>query len=76
MPRLPRAATLGLDAPLCDAPPEQLTRYHAIGNYNWLGLDDQGRDVVARVVYGFRIYVFFTQGKVAGSLGVCSHQVQ
>ncbi|MEW5704795.1 MAG: ABC transporter permease [Pseudomonadota bacterium] len=26
---------------------------------NWLGTDDQGRDVVARVVYGFRISVLF-----------------
>lgn len=46
-------------AELCDAATEQLARYHAIGNYNWLGLDDQGRDVVARVIYGFRISVLF-----------------
>ena len=26
---------------------------------NWLGTDDQGRDVTARVLYGFRISVFF-----------------
>jgi len=26
---------------------------------NWLGTDDQGRDVVARIVYGFRISVLF-----------------
>jgi microcin C transport system permease protein len=26
---------------------------------NWLGTDDQGRDVVARIVYGFRISVVF-----------------
>ncbi len=26
---------------------------------NWLGTDDQGRDVVARLVYGFRISVIF-----------------
>jgi microcin C transport system permease protein len=29
------------------------------GNKNWLGTDDQGRDVVARVIYGFRISVAF-----------------
>ncbi len=29
------------------------------GNLNWLGTDDQGRDVIARLVYGFRISVFF-----------------
>jgi microcin C transport system permease protein len=27
--------------------------------YNWLGTDDQGRDVVARLIYGFRISVMF-----------------
>ena len=26
---------------------------------NWLGTDDQARDVVARMIYGFRISVFF-----------------
>jgi microcin C transport system permease protein len=29
------------------------------GNLNWLGTDDQGRDVVARLIYGFRISVAF-----------------
>lgn len=29
------------------------------GNMNWLGTDDQGRDVVARLIYGFRISVAF-----------------
>ncbi len=27
--------------------------------YNWLGTDDQGRDVVARLLYGFRLSVLF-----------------
>ncbi len=27
--------------------------------FNWLGTDDQGRDVVARMIYGFRISVLF-----------------
>ena len=30
-----------------------------VGNLNWLGTDDQGRDVVARLIYGFRISVAF-----------------
>ncbi len=64
-------------APLCDAPPDQLARFNAIGNRNWLGLDNQGRDVVARVIYGFRISVLFglllamlsaTVGVTAGAL--------
>ena len=29
------------------------------GNLNWLGTDDQGRDVIARLIYGFRISVAF-----------------
>ncbi|WP_417688533.1 ABC transporter permease [Roseibium sp.] len=39
---------LGADDPNC-----------VIGNWNWLGTDDQGRDVLARLVYGFRISVLF-----------------
>ena len=27
--------------------------------FNWLGTDDQGRDVLARLIYGFRISVLF-----------------
>ncbi|MEJ8570867.1 ABC transporter permease [Microbaculum marinum] len=30
-----------------------------IGNWHWLGTDDQARDVVARLIYGFRISVLF-----------------
>ena len=29
------------------------------GNMNWLGTDDQGRDVVARLIYGYRVSVAF-----------------
>ena len=47
------------NAELCEAPADQLARYHALGNRNWLGLDNQGRDVLARVIYGFRISVLF-----------------
>jgi microcin C transport system permease protein len=61
------ASGIGFPAPpqwasstkLCDADPEQLARFHAIGNMNWLGLDDQGRDVLARIIYGFRVSVVF-----------------
>ena len=56
----PGAAALGLEARRCATRrPTQLARFQAIGNRNWLGLDDQGRDVVARVIYGFRISVLF-----------------
>jgi microcin C transport system permease protein len=30
-----------------------------LGNWNWLGTDDQARDVFARVIYGFRVSVLF-----------------
>jgi microcin C transport system permease protein len=61
------ASGIGFPAPpqwassvkLCDADPEQLARFHSIGNMNWLGLDDQGRDVLARIIYGFRVSVIF-----------------
>ncbi len=39
---------MGADDPNC-----------VIGNWNWLGTDDQARDVMARVIYGFRISVLF-----------------
>ncbi len=46
-------------AELCEAPPEQMQRFLALGNRNWLGTDDQGRDVVARVIYGYRLSILF-----------------
>lgn len=45
--------------PNCDVDPAQLARYNTFGNTNWLGLDSQGRDVLARVIYGFRLSLFF-----------------
>jgi microcin C transport system permease protein len=39
---------MGVDDPSCN-----------LGNYHWLGTDDQGRDVVARLLYGFRVSVLF-----------------
>lgn len=35
---------------------------------HWLGTDDQGRDVLARVIYGFRLSVLFALALTAGSL--------
>jgi microcin C transport system permease protein len=34
---------------------------------NWLGTDDRGRDVLARLVYGFRLSIFF--GLILAGLG-------
>ncbi|MBL4603938.1 MAG: ABC transporter permease [Emcibacteraceae bacterium] len=45
---------------------------------NWLGTDDQGRDVVARMVYGFRISVLFGLALTISSVifGVTAGAVQ
>ena len=45
---------------------------------NWLGTDDQGRDVVARVLYGFRISVLFglTLTLFSSVIGVAAGAVQ
>jgi microcin C transport system permease protein len=46
--------------------------------YNWLGTDDQGRDVVARLIYGFRISVLFglTLTLFSSVIGVAAGGVQ
>jgi microcin C transport system permease protein len=46
--------------------------------YNWLGTDDQGRDVVARLLYGFRISVLFglTLTLISSVIGVAAGAVQ
>ncbi|MEA2991452.1 MAG: microcin transport system permease protein [Alphaproteobacteria bacterium] len=46
--------------------------------YNWLGTDDQGRDVVARLFYGFRISVLFGLALtiVSSIIGVAAGAVQ
>jgi microcin C transport system permease protein len=48
------------------------------GNMHWLGTDDQGRDVVARLIYGFRISVLFglTLTIVSSVVGVVAGAVQ
>ena len=57
----------GVDDPNC-----------TLGNWNWLGTDDQARDVLARVIYGFRISVLFGLILTLGSavIGVSAGAVQ
>ena len=57
----------GVDDPNC-----------TLGNWNWLGTDDQGRDVVARLIYGFRISVLFglTLAIISSVIGVVAGAVQ
>ena len=58
---------LGVDDPNC-----------SIGNWNWLGTDDQARDVLARVIYGFRVSVLFglILTVASGVIGVSAGAVQ
>ena len=62
--------TVNLDLPVpAPAPPSA---------DNWLGTDDQGRDVVARLIYGFRISVLFglTLTLLSSVVGVAAGAVQ
>jgi microcin C transport system permease protein len=58
---------LGVEDPNC-----------TLGNWNWLGTDDQARDVAARIIYGFRISVLFGLILTAASavIGVSAGAVQ
>ncbi|MBA3448517.1 MAG: ABC transporter permease [Pseudaminobacter sp.] len=58
---------LGVEDPNC-----------TIGNWNWLGTDDQARDVLSRVIYGFRVSVLFGLILTLGSavIGVSAGAVQ
>lgn len=58
----------GLDVPAPSAPTTA----------NWLGTDDQARDVAARVIYGFRISVLFALALTFASsiIGICVGAIQ
>ncbi len=85
----PAKPTWLLDVPDCAAvTPEQQVKadgddyrrytYCTKGNWNWLGTDDQGRDVVARLIYGFRISVLFGLALtiVSSVIGIAAGAVQ
>jgi microcin C transport system permease protein len=46
--------------------------------WNWLGTDDQGRDVVARLLYGFRLSVLFglILATISSIIGVAAGAIQ
>jgi microcin C transport system permease protein len=46
--------------------------------WNWLGTDDQGRDVVARLIYGFRISILFglALAAISSVIGIAAGAVQ
>jgi microcin C transport system permease protein len=65
-----RHDTINYDLPVpAPAPPSRT---------NWLGTDDQGRDLLARLIYGFRISVLFGLALTAASsvVGVAAGAIQ
>ena len=63
----------------CQRYPEGVDDMNCIvGNWDWLGTDDQGRDVMARLIYGFRISVLFglTLAIISSVVGVIAGAVQ
>jgi microcin C transport system permease protein len=46
--------------------------------WNWLGTDDQGRDVVARLIYGFRLSILFglVLAGISSLIGIAAGAVQ
>ena len=80
----PSAPTWALSKEVCDkagaraAGPDKPNRGCAGIEWNWLGTDDQGRDVVARLLYGFRISILFglTLAVVSSIIGVTAGAIQ
>ncbi len=65
-----RHDTINYDLPVpAPAPPSGV---------NWLGTDDQGRDLTARLIYGFRISVLFglTLTLLSSAIGIVAGAVQ
>ncbi|TAL77403.1 MAG: ABC transporter permease [Beijerinckiaceae bacterium] len=58
--------------------PGQPNRGCADIEWNWLGTDDQGRDVLARLIYGFRISVLFGLAltSISSVIGIAAGAVQ
>ncbi|MCC0004266.1 MAG: ABC transporter permease [Methylobacteriaceae bacterium] len=80
----PSAPTWALSKEVCEkagaraAGPDKPNRGCAGIEWNWLGTDDQGRDVVARLLYGFRILILFglTLAIVSSFIGVTAGAIQ
>ena len=80
----PSPPTWALSKEVCEkagaraAGPDKPNRGCAGIEWNWLGTDDQGRDVVARLLYGFRISILFglTLAIVSSIIGVTAGAIQ
>ncbi len=61
--------TINYNIPTAPAPPS---------SENWLGVDDQGRDVLARLIYGFRLSVLFaiTLTVISSAIGIFAGAMQ
>ena len=68
IPYADQTPNLALDVPVPSAPSAQ----------NWLGTDDQGRDVLARLLYGLRVSLLFGLGLtlLASLIGICVGAIQ
>jgi microcin C transport system permease protein len=67
------------DAKLCpDTPEAARAKFESIASAHWLGVDANGRDVVARVLYGFRTSVLFglILTAIASMIGITAGAVQ
>ncbi len=49
-----------------------------VQSWHWLGTDDQGRDVLARIIYGFRVSILFalTLTIISSIIGVVAGAIQ
>jgi len=80
----PSPPTWALSKEVCEkagaraAGPDKPNRGCSGIEWNWLGTDDQGRDVVARLLYGFRISILFglTLAIVSSIIGVTAGAIQ
>ena len=79
----PSPPTWMLSKAQCDAAAERFSKTDPGGGcraieWNWLGTDDQGRDVLARLIYGFRLSLLFglTLAIVSSVIGIAAGAVQ
>ncbi len=79
----PSSPTWMLSKAQCAAAAERFSKSDPGGGcraieWNWLGTDDQGRDVLARLIYGFRLSLLFglTLAGVSSVVGIAAGAIQ
>lgn len=70
--------TLDADVACANLPNGTEDAFCGPSGYHWLGTDDQGRDVLARLIYGFRLSVLFglTLTIISSVIGISAGAVQ